>query len=134
MSLSSRKKAPHLRLLNEDKLYLAKRRASRQVHEHVVAELVSALRGMGMKCYVLSEYVKETRTPDAIVFNGKKLVALEVEQEKRYKPTNNAVAERLSDLNALSGFFDFTETVFVPKDVAVQELAKAVARRLVSKD
>jgi len=59
--------------LDEDESCLAKRKASRHIHEHVVAELARALGSAGMRCCILTEYFKEARAPDAIVFDGKRL-------------------------------------------------------------
>jgi len=61
---------------------------------------------------VLSEYVKERRIPDAIVFDGKKLVALEVETEKKWKPSHASNEDRLTRLKSKCGFFDETKVVF----------------------
>ena len=61
---------------------------------------------------MLSEYVKEKRIPDAIIFDGKRLVALEVETEKRWKPSHASSEDRLSRLNSKCGFFDETKVVF----------------------
>ena len=61
---------------------------------------------------MLSEYVKERRIPDAIVFDGKKLIALEVETEKRWKPSHASSEDRLSRLNAFCSFFDETKVIF----------------------
>jgi hypothetical protein len=107
---------------------------SRQVHEDVVLRLVGALRAAGLRCFILSEYVKEDRTPDAIVFDGRKLFALEVEQVKRYKASQQAISERLSSLNARSGFFDSTFMCFVPEGATVTELVKRAVRDFSSKD
>ncbi len=113
MSLHSKRKGEFLRGLNADKSYLAKRRDSRHFHDDVVLGIARELREKGLRCYVLSEYVKEDRTPDVIVFNGSEITALEVEQEKRYKPSHGAITERLVELNSRSRFFDKTKVVFV---------------------
>ena len=112
MSESSKGKAPQLRRLNEDAEVLAKRKASRRFHEATVQELVKEFRRLGWRCYTLSEYVKETRTPDAILFDGRELVALEVELKKKWKPTAESMSRRLTDLNDKSRFFDRTSVVF----------------------
>lgn len=134
MSQHSKGKGEFLRSLNLNKDYLIRRRQSRHVHEDVVAKLVGALRAKGLKCFILSEYVKEDRTPDAIVFDGHRLIALEVEQEKRYKASHAAIIERLTTLNALSGFFDETFVLFVPAGASVVGIAVRAARDFVSKD
>jgi len=112
MSESSKGKAPQLRRLNEDPEVLAKRKASRRLHEATVQELVKEFRKLGWRCYTLSEYVKETRKPDAILFDGRELVALEVEMKKKWKPTAESMTLRLTDLNDQSRFFDRTSVVF----------------------
>jgi hypothetical protein len=84
MSENSKKKAGFLRRLNEDKTVLARRIVSRKFHDAFVSETVGELRSKGVRCFTLSEYVKEKRIPDAILFDGEEIVALEVEQQKRY--------------------------------------------------
>jgi hypothetical protein len=112
MSENSKSKAPHLRRLNEDAQALEKRKVSRRFHEAVVQSLVREFRALGWRCYTLSEYVKEERTPDAILYDGKELVALEVELKKRWKPSDESMTRRLTDLNDSSRFFDRTTVVF----------------------
>ncbi len=112
MSVNSRGKAPQLRRINADPEITKRRLSSRHFHDEVVLWLCNRLRIAGMRVFVLSEYVKEKRIPDAIVFDGKRLVAIEVETEKRWKPSHASMEERLSRLNALSGFFDETKVVF----------------------
>ena len=112
MSLNSKKKAAQLKKLNEDKDVLARRLISRKFHDEVVLWIASSLRGSGNRVFILSEYVKEKRIPDAIVFDGKRLIAVEVETEKRWKPSHAATDDRLARLNKLCGFFDDTRVVF----------------------
>lgn len=112
MSANSWKKALLLRKLNEDPTITSRRLASRHFHDEVVMWLCRKMRGQGARVFVLSEYVKERRTPDAIIFDGKRLVALEVETEKRWKPSHASTQDRLSRLNSICGFFDETKVVF----------------------
>ena len=112
MSENSRRKAPQLRRLNNDSQVLERRKASRRFHEAVVQNLVREFRNLGWRCYTLSEYVKEERTPDAILYDGKEIIALEVEMKKRWKPTEESMTRRLTDLNDSSRFFDRTSVVF----------------------
>jgi len=112
MSLNSRKKAPQLRKLNEDPTITARRLKSRHFHDDVVLWLANKIRSSGARVFVLSEYVRESRIPDAIIFDGKRLIALEVETEKRWKPSHASSEYRLSRLNSKCGFFDETEVVF----------------------
>jgi len=112
MSLNSRKKAPQLRKLNEDPTITARRLKSRHFHDDVVLWLANQIRSSGARVFVLSEYVRESRIPDAIIFDGKRLIALEVETEKRWKPSHASSEYRLSRLNSKCGFFDETEVVF----------------------
>jgi len=112
MSLNSRNKAPQLRRLNEDPTITARRPVSRQFHDQVVLWLTDHIRALGARVFVLSEYVRERRIPDAMVFDGQKLIALEVETEKRWKPSHASSEERLSRLNAGCGSFDETKVIF----------------------
>jgi hypothetical protein len=112
MSLNSQKKAPHLRRLNEDPEVLKRRLVSRQFHDLVVAWLASNLRERGKRVFVLSEYIKEARIPDAIVYDGERLIAIEVETEKAWKPSHASIEDRLCRLNSKCGFFDKTKVVF----------------------
>lgn len=116
MSINSKKKADQLRRLNQNLELLRRRSESRKFHDRTVRDIAVALRGEGKKCFVLSEYVKEKRIPDIIVFDANKLIALEVELEKKWKPSNATIVERLSSLNAASSFFDRTEVIFVTRD------------------
>jgi len=112
MSLNSRNKAPQLRKLNDDPTITARRLESRHFHDEVVLWLSNQIRSSGARVFVLSEYVREQRIPDAIIFDGKKLIALEVETEKRWKPSHASSEDRLSRLNSKCGFFDETKVVF----------------------
>lgn len=113
MSINSKKKAEFLRQLNTNREFLTKRAASRKIHEQVVKAIVDELRARGRRCYILSGYVREKRVPDAIVFDDGKLLALEIEMEKRYKPSAPVIAERLRSLNGLAKFFDETRVLFI---------------------
>ncbi len=121
MSENSKGKAGQLRRLNEDPRVLGKRRLSRRFHEAVVQTLVKEFRTLGWRCYTLSEYVKEERTPDAILFDGRELVALEVEVKKKWKPTEASMTRRLTDLNGSSRFFDRTSVVFPDEGLDMAE-------------
>ena len=112
MSANSRNKAPQLRKLNDDPTITARRLVSRKFHDQVVLWLASHMRARGARVFVLSEYVKEKRIPDAMVFDGEKLMALEVETEKKWKPSHASSEDRLSRLNSKCGFFDVTKVVF----------------------
>jgi hypothetical protein len=122
MSLNSLKKAPHLNRLNRDPEVLKRRKASRKYHDEVVCWLAQVLRRDGCRVFVLSEYIKEKRTPDAIVFNGKELIALEVETEKKWKPSHASIIERLNRANSYSRFFDRTEVVFAQVGTLVDQV------------
>jgi hypothetical protein len=125
MSLHSRNKAPQLRKLNEDPNVLQRRLVSRQFHDLVVEWLATQLRAEGKRVFVLSEYIKEVRIPDAIVFDGKQLVAIEVETEKRWKPSHASTEDRLSRLNSRCGFFDKTKVVFPAVGVSMKDVGPA---------
>ncbi len=133
MSANSKAKEEFLKSLNANKAYLEKRRQSRHFHDMVVLGIAEELRKRGLRCYVLSEYVKEARTPDAILFDGRRVVAIEVEQEKRYKPSHEAIRERLVGLNSQSGFFDRTEVAFVQGSDLEREVRRSVDV-IISKD
>jgi hypothetical protein len=122
MSLNSRNKAPQLRRLNDDPAITARRLASRRFHDDVVLWICTRLRSRGSRVFVLSEYVKEKRIPDAIVFDGHRLIALEVETEKIWKPSHASSEERLFRLNSLCGFFDETKVVFPTQGDSLDEI------------
>jgi hypothetical protein len=130
MSINSRKKGSFLKELNARSDVLRKRKISRWFHESVVEGLVEELRKEGWRCYILSEYVKEVRTPDAILFNGKELVALEVELQKRWKPSEESMVRRLSDLNRASKFFDWTTVVFPKEGTEMGELIPSLLEKI----
>jgi hypothetical protein len=112
MSLNSRKKAPQLRKLNENPTIIARRLASRHYHDEVVLWMSERLRSAGVRVFILSEYVREKRIPDAIIFDGRRVIALEVETDKRWKPSHASSEDRLSKMNSRCGFFDETKVVF----------------------
>jgi hypothetical protein len=62
------------------------------------------------------------------------LIALEVEQERRYKASHEAIRERLGSLNEKSGFFDKTHLVFVPEGAEINKLVRRSVAELISKD
>jgi hypothetical protein len=134
MSLNSVKKAPHLNRLNKDPLVLARRLESRRFHDKVVGWLASKLRQDGCRVFVLSEYIREKRIPDAIVYDGKECIALEVETEKRWKPSHASIEERLTRLNSLCGFFDRTAVVFRSVGESVDQTGPAFLRGIRGKD
>ncbi len=134
MSKLSKLKAESLRRLNSDQTILEMRVVSRKHHEEVVRLIIEELRSLGYRCFTLSEYVREKRIPDAIIFDGLRLTALEVEQEKRYKPSHESMTLRLSHLNSLAQFFDGTIVVFPdskaePGSIAHQLLSEILARK-----
>lgn len=90
MSKNSAGKAPFLRLLNSTPGIAAKRVASRRSHDDLVTWLADSIRSRGHRVFVLSECAKEKRIPDAIVFDGSLLIAVEVETEKKRKPSHRS--------------------------------------------
>ena len=112
MSLNSKRRVPFLLNLNQNKSVLERRIASRKFHDAFIDSTVREIRKRGAKCFTLSEYVKEKRIPDAIIYDGKELIALEVEQQKVWKPTQSAIVDRLTRLNSLAHFFDRTIVIF----------------------
>ncbi len=133
MSVNSKGKASQLRRLNSDAQALERRKVSRRFHEAAVERLVRELRNLGWRCYTLSEYVKEKRTPDAILFDGKELVALEVELKKKWKPTEESMTRRLTDLNDSSEFFDRTSVVFPEEKIGMDEQAPLLISEILNK-
>lgn len=133
MSMNSRNKAAQLRKLNDDPLVLARRLKSREFHDQVVNWLANRLREKGSRVFILSEYVKEKRIPDAVIFDGKDLIALEVETEKRWKPSHASTEERLSRLNSYSGFFDETKVVFPSIGDSLDDIGPVFLSHITSK-
>jgi hypothetical protein len=115
MSQNSLSRIEFLKKLNAEPGIIRKRVVSRKFHDEVVLWLATQLRESGVRVFILSEYVRERRIPDAILFGRGRLVALEVETEKRWKPSHPAIEDRLSRLNSACGFFDATALVF-PKE------------------
>lgn len=80
----------------------------------------------------MSEYIKEKRIPDAIIFDGRELIALEVETEKRWKPSHASIEDRLSRLNGASRFFDKTRVVFPSGSDPIDETGPGFLKRILS--
>jgi hypothetical protein len=132
MSESSRRKTPFLKKLNDDPGIAARRVISRKSHDLVVQWLADKLREKGCRVFTLSEYIKEKRIPDAIVFDGNRLVAVEVETEKRWKPSHASIEERLSRLNSLCHFFDVTRVVFPSAGDSIEVTGPSFLEHIVS--
>jgi hypothetical protein len=132
MSANSIAKASLLNRMNNDPGILAKRLRSRKSHDIVVKWLADNLRARGIRVFTLSEYIKEKRIPDAIAFDGRKLIAIEVETEKRWKPSHASTEERLSRLNSLSHFFDMTKVVFPSISDSVEDTGPAYLRHILN--
>lgn len=134
MSANSVKKAPQLRRLNDDHNITAKRIQSRKSHDAVVQWIAGSLRATGYRVFTLSEYIKEKRIPDLILFTGREMIAVEVETEKRWKPSHAATEERLSRLNSLSKFFDKTKVVFPAAGEPLEGMGGEFLRHILEKD
>ena len=132
MSANSAARAPQLERLNDDPSIAARRVKSRKSHDQVVQWLADNLRAKGFRVFTLSEYIKEKRIPDAIVFNGKELIAVEVETEKRWKPSHASTEDRLSRLNALCRFFDRTKVVFPSAGESIGETGPGFLAHILS--
>ncbi|HEV2137276.1 MAG TPA: hypothetical protein VGR53_00365 [Nitrososphaerales archaeon] len=132
MSANSVAKASFLNRLNNDPGILAKRIKSRKSHDTVVQWLADNLRAKGCRVFTLSEYIKEKRIPDAIVFYGQELIAVEVETEKMWKPSHASTEDRLSRLNSLSHFFDRTKVVFPSTTDSVESIGPAFLKHILS--
>lgn len=81
---------------------------------------------------MLSEHVKEKRIPDAIIFDGRRLVALEIETEKRWKPSHASTEDRLSRLNSNCGFLDVTRVVFPSMGESIEVMGPEFLERVLS--
>ena len=132
MSANSVAKASFLNRLNNDPGIVAKRIRSRKSHDIVVQWLADKLRAKGLRVFTLSEYIKEKRIPDAIVFDGNELTAVEVETEKRWKPSHASTEERLSRLNSFSQFFDRTKVIFPSVDDSIEDTGPAFLTHILS--
>jgi hypothetical protein len=132
MSRNSKAKAPFLRRLNDDPVIAAKRALSRRSHDLVVRWLANKLREKGCRVFTLSEYIKERRIPDAIVFDGKRLIAVEVETEKRWKPSHSSTEDRLNRLNSFCRFFDLTKVVFPSAGDSIDEVGPGFLNHILS--
>ena len=121
-----------MRKLNDDPTIVARRLKSREYHDAVVLWLANELRGKGHRVFTLSEYIKEKRIPDPILFNGTELIAVEVETEKRWKPSHPSTEERLSRLNAYAGFFDRTRVVFPSVNDPIENTGQAFLRQVLA--
>lgn len=97
--------------MNSDPEFLAKRSESRLFHDSVVDDVSSIMRERGDRIYILSNYVKDAM-PDIIVFRNGKLYAIELEQEKQWKPSMENMAKRKTMAHKKHNFFD--EVVLVP--------------------
>jgi hypothetical protein len=132
MSANSSARAPILKKLNDDPGIVARRIQSRKAHDLVVQWLSDKLRERGYRVFTLSEYIKEKRIPDAIVFDGRQIIAIEVETEKRWKPSHASTEDRLSRLNSLSRFFDKTKVVFPSSTDSIEETGPAFLSHILS--
>jgi hypothetical protein len=132
MSVNSKAKAVQLKKLNDDPTIISRRILSRKSHDLVVQWLAVHLREKGHMVFTLSEYIKEKRIPDAIVFDGKELIAVEVETEKRWKPSHASTEDRLSRLNGLCQFFDKTRVVFPSSSDLIEETGPKFLDHLLS--
>ena len=129
MSLNSRAKAPRLRRSNADPVITRRQLASRRFHNDVVLRLGNRLRSSNERVFLLSDYV-EKPIPDAITFDGRRLIALEVETEKRWKPSRASTEDRLSRLNSSCGFFDLTKVVFPAVGDSIEETGPALLKHV----
>ena len=132
MSAFSTAKASQLKKLNDDPGIVARRIQSRKSHDLVVQWLAEKLRANGCRVFTLSEYIKEKRIPDAIVFNGNELIAIEVETEKRWKPSHASTEERLGRLNDLCHFFDKTKVVFPSASDSMDDIGPSFLAHVLS--
>ncbi|MDE1853638.1 MAG: hypothetical protein KGI38_07820 [Thaumarchaeota archaeon] len=132
MSANSAAKAPQLKKLNDDPEIVARRIQSRKSHDLVVQWLADNLRSKGCRVFTLSEYIKEKRIPDAIVFDGNEIIAVEVETEKRWKPSHVATEDRLARLNAMCHFFDKTKVVFPSASDSIDDTGPVFINHILS--
>lgn len=93
-----------------------KREQSRRKHEEKVAQIVREMRAEGERVFALSQYEKEAKQPDIIHFKNGKLVAIEVESEKTYKPSKETVERRYRRAHTKNGFFDDVEVIWFKEE------------------
>jgi hypothetical protein len=115
LDMSEKAKTPtrkeRLAKMNSDPEFLRKRAISRAYHDEVVGDISNILRERGDRIYVLSSYVNDA-IPDIIIFKNGKLYAIELEQEKIWKPSMETMAKRKRNAHKKHNFFD--EVVLVP--------------------
>jgi len=115
MSLNSQKKGTFLKNLNLDKEYLEKRRTSRKLHDQLVGRVGELLRTEGERIFIISQYVKDAQ-PDIIWFKDGKLIAIEIESKKRYKPSEKTIKKRKENLHFKNNFFDKVKTILLERE------------------
>ena len=111
MSLSKRDYS-HLSILNKDIVFLQKRKCSRRVHEQKVKEILKRLRNDGKRVFPL-DYEKQ---PDLILFENGKIIAIEVEAIKRYKPSSETIKKRYESRHKEHGFFDEVKIIWIDEN------------------
>jgi len=115
MSLNSQKKGTFLKNLNLDKEYLEKRRTSRKLHDQLVGRVGELLRTEGERIFIISQYVKDAQ-PDIIWFKDGKLIAIEIESKKRYKPSEKTIKKRKENLHFKNNLFDKVKTILLERE------------------
>lgn len=113
MSDSSKGKATFLMGLNKNPQILAKRKSSRLKHENYIMELLYKLRLNGEKVFPLSQYVRDEKQPDLILVKDGKLIAIEVEQDKRYKASRKTIERKYERMHKKNKFFDEVKTIWL---------------------
>jgi hypothetical protein len=112
LSEHSKKKGDLLRALNKNPEYLTKRVISRKRHEEKVRELLENLRKNNERVFALSQYCKDEKQPDLILFKDGKLIAIELEARKKYKPSEKTIISRYERMHKKHGFFDEVRVIF----------------------
>lgn len=128
-TMSEKAKSPfrkeRLAKMNSDPEFLRKRAISRAYHDEIVGKVSDIIRGRGNRIYVLSSYVKDA-IPDIIIFKNGKLYAIELEQEKVWKPSMETMAKRKTQLHKKHNFFD--EIILLPfnKETNISKLVEYI--------
>jgi hypothetical protein len=111
--------------MNVNKEFLRKRAISRAYHDEIVGKVSDIIRGRGDRIYVLSSWIKDA-IPDIIIFKNGKLYAIELEQEKVWKPSMETMAKRKTQQHKKHNFFD--EVILLPfnKETNISKLVEYI--------
>lgn len=125
MSKRGKKKRFGLAKLNKDPVALKKRTKSRAIHEDKVIGLGKALRNLSNKVLVTSNWSHEAQ-PDLILIKDGKVIAIELESQKKWKPSFKTIKRRKEALHSKSQFFDKVKVVMFKENTSIEEILKEV--------